>query len=94
MSARTILACSPQISKHFWLTLSDHEPPRSAIRSARTGHDRASVNSTGTVGCGQVLPGFDLCIGRDAHVSNQLPFGSAMNRYHDVQRETRAHDLV
>jgi hypothetical protein len=35
-----------------------------------------------------------LRIGRDAHVSNQLPFGSAMNRHHDVQRETRAHDLV
>src|SRR5690348_2187850 len=35
-----------------------------------------------------------LSIGRDARVSNQLPFGSAMNRHHDVQRETRAHDLV
>lgn len=38
--------------------------------------------------------GATLRIGRDAHVSNQLPFGSAMNRHHDVQRETRAHDLV
>src|ERR1700730_17316443 len=35
-----------------------------------------------------------LRIVRDAYVSNQLPFGSAMNRHHDVQGETRAHDLV